>query len=82
MTEFSTSSPISTYEQAVWQLAKFELVQKHTPDQLALAVSIVADVFWFSEAKVRHDVQRAIRRVSAEPKPRKRPYGYERRAVI
>lgn len=81
MPEFSTSTPISDYSQAVWRLATFELLKKYTPDQLDLAVSIVADIFWFSEAKVRHDMQRAIRSVSLEPKPRKRPWGHERRAV-
>ncbi len=81
MPEFTTSEPIVDYRQAVWRLATFELLQKHTPEQLALAVSIVADIFWFSEAKVRHDMQRAIRSVSLEPKPRRRPWGHERRAV-
>lgn len=84
MPEFSTSTPISDYSQAVWRLATFEVSQKHTFEQLALAVSIVADIFWYSEAKVRHDVQRAVRSVSREDiSPARRRYvaGAMRRAV-
>lgn len=84
MPEFSTSMPITEYRQAVWQLAKFQVSHKHTHEQLALAVSIVADIYWYSEAKVRHDVDRAVRSVSAEDvSPARRRYvsGAMRRAV-
>lgn len=81
MPDFVTSTPISDYQQAVWRLATFECLQKYSPEQIALAVSIVADIFWYSEAKVRLDVARAVKSVSREPKARRRPCGSERRWV-
>jgi len=82
MAEFSTSMPIADYQQAVWRLAEWEVSEKYTPEQLALALSMVADIFWYSEAKVLHDTKRAARAVSRETKPRRRPWEYERRAVF
>ncbi len=76
--------PIAEYRQAVWRLTEFEVSGKYTADQLALAVSIVADVFWYSEAKVRHDMQRAVRSISRDDvSPSRRRYvtGAMRRAV-
>lgn len=57
--------PLATYEKAVWRLAQYDLGEGYTPDQLDLAVQIVADVFWLSDAKVRHDLKKAVRSIAA-----------------
>lgn len=57
--------PLSTYEQAVWRLAQYEVGQANTLGQMDLAIQIVADLFWLSEAKVRSDAQKAARSVAA-----------------
>lgn len=79
--EYTTSMPISDYDAAVRRLIKCKISEKFSDEQLALAVTIVADIFWFSEAKVRHDMGRGVRAICQEPKPRRRPWGYERREV-
>lgn len=56
--------PVSTYDQAIWTLVKWDVAEAHLPDQLNLAVMMVADVFWVSEAKVRNDLNRYRRSVA------------------
>lgn len=53
--------PLATYEQGIWRLAKWHTTEGYTSEQLDLAVQVVADVFWLSDAKVRHDMQKAVR---------------------
>lgn len=68
----ATREPLATYEQAINRLSFFEVAQGHTPEQLNLAVQIVADMFWFSDAKVRHDMQKATRALDVAVAPRRR----------
>jgi hypothetical protein len=70
MAEFSTRAPLATYEQAIWRLAQFEVSARYTSVQLELAVQIVADMFWLSDAKILHDVKKAARSVQIAPRPR------------
>jgi len=73
--ELSTRSPLATYEQAVWRLVQMETENGHSPEQIELAVQIVADVFWLSDAKVAYDVKKAARslggNVAAPPRHRR-----------
>lgn len=73
--ELSTRSPLATYEQAVWRLVRMETENGHAPEQIELAVQIVADVFWLSDAKVAYDVKKAARslggNVAAPPRHRR-----------
>jgi len=51
--------PIGSYERAVWRLVSFQIADGAADQELDYAVQIVADVFWLSDAKVRHDMRRA-----------------------
>jgi hypothetical protein len=62
----ATREPLATYEQAVWRLAQYEVGQANTLGQMDLAIQIVADVFWFSQAKVRNDMEKAARSVASK----------------
>lgn len=70
MPEFSTRTPLSTYEQAIWRLAQWEASERYAPDQMELAVQVVSDVFWLSDAKVRFDMKKAVRSLAAMPAAR------------
>jgi hypothetical protein len=78
--ELSTRSPLATYEQAVWRLVRMETENGHAPEQIELAVQIVADVFWLSDAKVAYDVKKAARslggNVAAPPRHRRNASGF------
>lgn len=62
--------PLATYEQAVWRLVQFAAAGKSV-EQTDLATQVVADLFWFSESKVRHDVSKALRSLGASAAPRR-----------
>lgn len=56
-------NPIATYERAIWRLVGFQNIDQATDDEIEYAVRIVADVFWLSDAKVRHDMRRAAKEI-------------------
>lgn len=69
----ATRDPIATYEQAIRRLVRFLVAEKCTPEQLDLAVQIVADIWWLSDEKVRHDMQKSSRELYQDaPKPIRR----------
>ncbi len=63
--------PIRSYEQALWRLTQAEVSERYTGAQLDLAVELVADVFWVSDKKVRHDLEKRVRGVVRDTLPAK-----------
>ncbi len=57
--------PVSTYEQAVNRLVQIRLDEGVTDDAYDLAVTIVADIFWISDKRLRRDVVVASRLLQA-----------------
>ncbi len=68
-------NPIETYEQAVLRLVSYRVSERHTEEALKLALQIVADLFWVSDAKVGHDVRREEKKLPLVPAPRPRFLG-------
>lgn len=59
----SERNPIATYERAIWRLVCFQTIDQATDEEIEYAVRIVADVFWLSDAKVRHDMRRSAKEI-------------------
>ena len=53
--------PVADYERAIWRLVEKQVSENHSEAELAIAVELVADIYWVSDAKVRHDIQRGAR---------------------
>ncbi len=62
---------MSTYEQALWRLVQWQVSERYAYAEFDLAVQIVADVFWLSDAKVRADVEKQVRALCAPAPPRR-----------
>lgn len=56
--------PISTYDEAVRRLVEFRNDPAITDEAYDLAVSLVADVFWTADKRVRRDVVVAARQLA------------------
>lgn len=63
--------PLRTYEQAINRLSLRQVSGRFTETQIELGVQTVADVFWFSDEKVRNDLRKATLAVErmAAPAP-------------
>jgi hypothetical protein len=66
--------PLRTYEQAINRLSFRQVSGRFTETQIELGVQTVADVFWFSDEKVRNDLRKATLAVErmAAPAPSRR----------
>lgn len=60
---FSTREPLATYDQAIWRLAQ-KVVVGRPQAEIDGATETVADVFWFSDEKVKHDLSKALLHIS------------------
>lgn len=63
--------PLRTYEQSLWRLVQWSVSGLHAADKIDLAIQVVADVFWLSDAKVRHDVEKRVRALNAPARSRR-----------
>lgn len=55
---------IADYEQAVWRLVTaYEASGRRVTDDLALAVEIVADIYWCRDSRVWRDILARSRRL-------------------
>ncbi|WP_143515573.1 hypothetical protein [Pseudooceanicola marinus] len=50
--------PIHEYDQALWRLVQFVVSERYSRIELSLAIQIVADIYWVSEAKVVSDMNK------------------------
>ncbi|MGQ0610428.1 MAG: hypothetical protein ACT4N9_04900 [Paracoccaceae bacterium] len=69
---FIEREPIATYEQAVWRLC-YHVCSGVPQAETDGAVKIVADVFWFSDEKVRADLSKALREIGGIYPPSRLP---------
>ena len=46
--------PLRNYEQALWRLIEWQVSERVPEGQIDLAIQIVADVFWLSDAALLH----------------------------
>ena len=55
--------PISSYEEAVNRLVEIRCDETLTDDGYNVAVKLIADIFWHTDAKVRRDALLAYKRL-------------------
>ncbi|MBY5970810.1 hypothetical protein KUV28_00560 [Ferrimonas balearica] len=58
---------LNTYENAIWRIVQYVVQETHGEAEIRLAVQIVADIYWCSDAKVEHDVNNAARGLGFVP---------------
>ena len=63
----SNRAPLNTYENAIWRIVQYVVQETHGETEIGLAVEVVADLFWVSDSKVRHDVNKAARGLGFVP---------------
>lgn len=59
--------PLNTYENAIWRIVQYVVQETHGQTEIGLAVEVVADTYWVSDSKVRHDVNKAARGLGFVP---------------
>lgn len=55
--------PIATYEKAVWRLVALRADPELSDEAYDLAVTLLADVYWVSDVRVRRDVRKAAHEI-------------------
>ncbi|WP_029375346.1 hypothetical protein [Oceanicola sp. S124] len=70
-------SPLETYDQALWRLVQYVVSERYSRPELTLAIQLVADIYWVSEAKVVSDMNKrssglGVHYSKAEKRPRQR----------
>ena len=62
----SDRSPIITYDDAIRRLVQYRVDESVDDAAYDLAVTLVADIFWFTDVSVRCDVRKAARQIDPD----------------
>lgn len=57
--------PVSSYDEAVRRLVQIRCDEAVTDEAYDLAVSLISDIFWITDTRVRRDVIVAVRQLGA-----------------